>query len=280
MVLADRWRGVCRQITHTGAWWQATGGDTGGGSLLLDITENRIDGQFLASDGSVPDRFTIVKDVNKTTALTTKQADTLQLKASWPGRPANTVDVPGESTPGESTPGESTPGVNASDDYRWITGQTTRSVRYVADKAGTFSVGVSDGKQCLADAFTITVTAPPVVLPPVVVTPPVVVPPPVVVTPPTVVTPPAVITALDDPLRSRLRIFPNPTHDRVSVDLSAGKRAETSLRLTDLQGRIIYQKDVGSVTSMNESVVLPTVGTFLLQVQVGGTSQTQQVIRQ
>ncbi len=196
-------------------------GDMGGGSLLIDVTDNRIDGQFLAFDGSVPDRFTIVKNVNKTTTLTAKQADTLQLTASWPG------------------------------EYRWTTGQTTRSIRYVADKAGQFPVSVSDGKQCLTDVFTITVLAPPVV-----------------------------ITATEDPLADRLRIFPNPTLDRVAVELSAGKRSETSIRLTDLQGRIIYQKNVGPVTSMSELVALPAAGTYLLQVQVGNQNQTQQVIRQ
>ncbi len=196
-------------------------GELGGGSLLLDVTENRIDGQFLAFDGSVPDRFTIVKNVNKTATLTAKQADTLQLTASWVG------------------------------DYRWSTGQTTRSIRYVADKAGQFPVSVSDGKQCLADAFTITVLAPPVV-----------------------------ITATEDPLINRLRIFPNPTHDRITVELSAGKLADTSVRLTDLQGRVIYRKNVGSITTMSELIALPVAGTYLLQIQVGDQNQTQQVIRQ
>jgi len=172
-------------------------------------------------------------NLHKTTTLTAKQADTLQLTASWPG------------------------------EYRWSAGQTTRSIRYVADKAGTFPIGVSDGKQCLTDAFTITVTAPPVV-----------------VTPPVVVVSPVVITATEDPLGNRLRIFPNPAHDRVSVELSAGKRTETSVRLTDLQGRIIYQKNIGSVTSMSELVNLPAAGMYLLQVQVGNQSQTQEVVRQ
>ncbi|MBC7570153.1 MAG: metallophosphoesterase [Spirosoma sp.] len=197
-------------------------GELGGGSVLLDVTENRIDGQFLAFDGSVPDRFTIVKNVNKRIGLTVKSTDTLQLTASWP-----------------------------LGDYRWITGETTRSIRLPAQRAaGQLPITVSDGKGCLLDEFEITVLAPPVV-----------------------------ITATEDPLADRLRIFPNPTHDRVSVDLSAGKRSETSVRLTDLQGRVIYQKNVGSVTSMSELVALPTAGIFLLQVQVGNQRQTQQVIR-
>ena len=197
-------------------------GDVGGGSMLLDVTENRIDGQFLAFDGSVPDKFTIVKNTNKSTQITAKQADTLNLTASWP-----------------------------LGDYRWTGGQTSRSIRYVAGQAGTYPLSVMDGKQCLADAFTITVLAPPVV-----------------------------ITATENPLANRLRIFPNPTHDRISVELSAGKRAETSLRLTDIQGRVLYQKNAGSVTALSELIALPVAGTYLLQVQVGKESQTQQVIKQ
>lgn len=108
-------------------------GDVNGGSLLLDIADNRLDGQFIYYDGSVPDRFTIVKNVNKTSTLTAKQADTLQLTASWIG------------------------------DYRWSTGESTRSIRYVASRAGQFPVSVTDGKQCLTDQFTITVAAPPLV---------------------------------------------------------------------------------------------------------------------
>lgn len=105
---------------------------TVGGSLLVDVTDNRLDGQWVAADGTVPDRFTILKNVNKTTALTPEYADTLQLSASWPG---------------ESTPGE----------YRWPGGQTSRSIRYVADKSGLFPITVRDDRQCLTDQFNITV---------------------------------------------------------------------------------------------------------------------------
>ena len=104
---------------------------TVGGSMLLDVQGNRLDAQFLMSDGSIGDQFTLMKDVNKTTTLTPEFADTLQLSASWPGS------------------------------YQWTGGQTTRAVRYVADKAGTNSVTVSDPQQCLTDRFTLTVQQPP-----------------------------------------------------------------------------------------------------------------------
>ena len=102
-----------------------------GGSMILDVTDNRLDAQWLMSDGSVQDQFTLMKDVNKTTALTTEFADTLQLSASWPGT------------------------------YKWSGGQTSRSIRYVADKAGTYPVAVTDNQSCLTDQFTLTVQQPP-----------------------------------------------------------------------------------------------------------------------
>lgn len=102
-----------------------------GGSMILDVNDNRLDAQFLLNDGSVPDRFTIMKNVNKSTMLTTEFADTISLNASWPG------------------------------DYRWPDGQTSRSIRYVANKAGTYPITVNDARQCLTDLFTLTVPQPP-----------------------------------------------------------------------------------------------------------------------
>ena len=102
-----------------------------GGSMLLDVTDNRLDAQWLMSDGTIQDQFTLMKDVNRTTTLTAEFADTLQLSASWPGT------------------------------YKWSGGQTSRSIRYVADKAGTYPVVVTDNQQCLTDQFTLTVQQPP-----------------------------------------------------------------------------------------------------------------------
>ncbi|GAB2516212.1 metallophosphoesterase [Spirosoma aerophilum] len=104
---------------------------TVGGSMLLDLNDNRLDAQFVMADGSVQDKFTIMKDVNKTVSLAAEYGDTLQLKASWTG------------------------------DYRWAGGQTSRSIRYLADQSGTIPVTVTDGRQCLTDLFTVSVQQPP-----------------------------------------------------------------------------------------------------------------------
>lgn len=104
---------------------------TVGGSMLLDVSDNRLDAQFILSDGSIPDRFTIMKNVNRTTAITAEFADTLALQASWVG------------------------------DYRWATGATSRSIRYAASRSGTYPVAVTDSRQCLTDQYTLTVSAQP-----------------------------------------------------------------------------------------------------------------------
>lgn len=104
---------------------------TMGGSMLLDVNDNRLDAQFLMADGSVLDKFTIMKHVNKTTSLTAEFADTLQFTASWLG------------------------------DYRWSDGQGSRTIRYAANQAGTVPFTVTDSRQCLTDQFTISVQQPP-----------------------------------------------------------------------------------------------------------------------
>ena len=79
-----------------------------GGSMLLDVTTTGWMPSSVMSDGSVLDKFTIMKNVNKTASLTAEYADTLQFTASWLG------------------------------DYRWPGGQTSRTIRYAANQSGTF----------------------------------------------------------------------------------------------------------------------------------------------
>jgi hypothetical protein len=110
---------------------------TAGGSVILDVSDNRIDAQFIAADGVIQDQFTIMKEVSKTASLTSEYGDTLQVAASWP----LALDKAG--------------------DYKWSGGETTRSIRYVASRSGTFPVTVSDSRQCLTDQYTITVQAQP-----------------------------------------------------------------------------------------------------------------------
>ncbi len=103
-----------------------------GGSLVLDMNDNRMDAQFIAADGSIQDRFTIMKNVGQKQSLRLNYGDTLQLRASWPA-----------------------------DAYRWSeAGQTARQARFVGKQGGTFVVTAADERGCLLDEFNITVAAP------------------------------------------------------------------------------------------------------------------------
>jgi hypothetical protein len=54
------------------------------GSMLLEIKDNRLDGKFVTSTGTVQDAFTIVKNVGKKTTHNVCSGSQLILKPSWP----------------------------------------------------------------------------------------------------------------------------------------------------------------------------------------------------
>jgi acid phosphatase type 7 len=56
-----------------------------GGSVALKIEDNRLDCEWLCADGVVRDRFTMLKNVNKTSTINIEYGDKVKLKASWPG---------------------------------------------------------------------------------------------------------------------------------------------------------------------------------------------------
>ncbi len=374
---------------------------TTGSSMLLDVNDNRLDAQVIMADGSVQDRFTIMKNVNKTASLTAEYADTLQLGASWVG------------------------------DYRWPDAQTSRSIRYAANQSGTIPVAVTDSRQCLTDVFTLTVGQQPKLTTKLTAATAVCVGSTVAITatpenttkatgwqydvllsdasgnftseqvvgsgsltdlkatipanlPPgtgyrlraksrgisyaqlvssevfTVKSlPTATLTGsttvlqgqpvslslsftgdgpwqgnLSDgttfsgsvnptvltlqPTKSvvysvasienscgkgsssgqasitvllptaeetfaggRLRIYPNPAHELVYVDLTTPQKKQVSLNLRDAQGRSVFQKQFGQVMSLSESIPMPnTTGTYLLTIQVGEHTLTRKVVRQ
>lgn len=57
-----------------------------GGSLLLTIDENRLDGQWMCADGTIKDNFTMFKNVSKSNNQTVSYGKEIELKASWPGK--------------------------------------------------------------------------------------------------------------------------------------------------------------------------------------------------
>lgn len=101
---------------------------TNGGSLVLEVEDNRLDGKWVCADGAIRDKFTMVKDVNKTTNLTIGSAQSTVLTASWVGN------------------------------YTWNSGsKTTKSITVAPTVDTTYTV--TDGVGCITDVFNITISS-------------------------------------------------------------------------------------------------------------------------
>ena len=94
---------------------------TYGGSLILDIQNNRLDAKWLCADGVIRDKFTIYKDVNTVKIYTVTPTSTTNISASWPGT------------------------------YVWSNSVTTNSISVTTSVNATF--WVKDPNSCVADTF-------------------------------------------------------------------------------------------------------------------------------
>jgi hypothetical protein len=99
---------------------------TDGGSFILDVEENRLDGKWLCGDGSIRDKFTMFKDVNRVTTYYIDTTQSATLNASWPGR------------------------------YTWSNGDTLRAITVSPTVNTTY--WVKDQFNCVADTFKIKIT--------------------------------------------------------------------------------------------------------------------------
>lgn len=99
---------------------------TYGGSMAIDIEDNRLNAKWVCEDGVIRDQFTIVKDVNKTTNISITPGQSINLKASWVGN------------------------------YNWSNGSSSRSITVSPTSNTSFSV--NDGVSCLSDVFNVNVT--------------------------------------------------------------------------------------------------------------------------
>ncbi len=100
-----------------------------GGSTLFTVTDNRLDGEWIAADGQIRDRFTMFKNVNKRVEKQIAAGASVTLAASWPGS------------------------------YRWSTGQAGVSSISVQPPRDTV-ITVRDSLDYLQDTFVITVQQP------------------------------------------------------------------------------------------------------------------------
>ena len=97
-----------------------------GGSLVIKVNDNRLDGSWVTGGKEVKDKFTIFKNTQKEQTVNAIYGETVQLKASWPGT------------------------------YRWSDGRSiSRSINYVA--LTDTVVSVIDSLGYLEDKFYIKV---------------------------------------------------------------------------------------------------------------------------
>jgi hypothetical protein len=98
-----------------------------GGVFYFEVDDNRLNAQMLRRDGTVFDKFTIMKDVNQSNTYNIITGNNVTLTASWPGS------------------------------YTWNTSATTRSIN-VTPPAGTNNYTCTDQYGCITDQFTVNVS--------------------------------------------------------------------------------------------------------------------------
>lgn len=74
-------------------------------------------------------------------------------------------------------------------------------------------------------------------------------------------------SVLQDVQLEAARIYPNPATDVLSIDLSGTSAHAVSVRLSDVQGRVVHSSEVGSVQQFTVPVHTLPAGSYLLYVQ-------------
>lgn len=92
-----------------------------GGSLVLEVEGNRLDGKWLCADGVVRDQFVLLKQVNRVTTFTINPGQTTTISASWPGT------------------------------YNWSNSSSSRNTSVAPFSNSTY--WVKDTYSCVADSF-------------------------------------------------------------------------------------------------------------------------------
>ncbi len=102
-----------------------------GGMFFFEVDDNRLNAKFIRVDGTIFDKFTIMKDVSKSTTYTIGNGQSQTLTASWPGNYAWQSPLSGSS----------------------------RSISVTPSGTGTFNYSVTDGLGCITDQFTVNVSS-------------------------------------------------------------------------------------------------------------------------
>jgi hypothetical protein len=106
---------------------------TNGGAMILEVEGNRLDAKWICADGSIRDKFTLMKNTNFTKTFTINEGDSVQLTAGFNGR------------------------------YAWShTADSTKSLWVKPTDTTTYVV--KDVYECVTDSFIVNVN--PIVIPP------------------------------------------------------------------------------------------------------------------
>ena len=100
---------------------------TNGGALYFEVENNRLDAKWICGDGIIRDKFTIMKNVNKSTNISIASGTNVSLKASWIGN------------------------------YGWSTGASTQQIIVTPTTDTTYTV--TDSLGCITDVFNITLSS-------------------------------------------------------------------------------------------------------------------------
>ncbi|PSK91600.1 metallophosphoesterase [Taibaiella chishuiensis] len=106
---------------------------TVGGSMILEVKGNRLDAKWICSDGTIRDKFTMMKDVNKKVVAPITHGASINLEASF------------------------------NSDYTWQ-GVNSNSKSVTVSPVDTTVYTVKDSNTCLADTFVVQVSSAPLPL--------------------------------------------------------------------------------------------------------------------
>ena len=90
--------------------------------------------------------------------------------------------------------------------------------------------------------------------------------------------------SLDELANGNLAVYPNPAKEKIAVDFTLKAETTVVIELTDLSGKVISSKNLGSTKAGNHSVEIPTAalsnGVYVLKLTSNGEISSHKVIIQ
>jgi len=77
-----------------------------------------------------------------------------------------------------------------------------------------------------------------------------------------------------------LKIAPNPSHGNFYYSFSMPSQGNVTIRIYDMEGKLLFQKNYYNVTTVNDNMNLPTKGTYILSLEQNKNKQTKMFVIQ